>query len=148
MAEFKYSNSRNPKLVLRLTIGVILLCLGLFLIGTAIDSESGWTLAAQIAYTLAMCFYSWGVWKSQYCIIDDEKRIIFNGDNRKYPIEIDKISHIIMNESKKGKFRFILVHDTGVKFIKVPTRRSNAEKIKSKILELNPSVEVRITHYL
>ena len=148
MAQFKYSNSRNPKLILSLTIGAFVLFYGLYILGITINSESGWTLAAQIAYTVAMCFFYWAIWKSQYCIIDDEERIIFSGENKKYPIEIDKISHIIMNESKKGKFRFILVHDTGVKFIKVQTRRSNAEKIKSKILEMNPSVEVRVTHYL
>lgn len=56
MAQFKYSNSRNPKFILSLTIGAFVLFYGLYILGITINSESGWTLAAQIAYSVAMCF--------------------------------------------------------------------------------------------
>lgn len=61
---------------------------------------------------------------------------------------IADISYAMYKESRKGRFRSLFIHDTGIKFMEIHTRRTNADAIVAQLLEANPAIEIRHANYI
>ena len=81
-------------------------------------------------------------------IVDDQNDTVVNARNKKYPLKISRLTTITYKESKKGRFRSLLLHDDGVGFMTVKTSKKVADKIVAQLLEINPSIEVKHASYL
>ena len=143
----EYNNSKDPKLAAWISAGAILLGFALYFVFMFLDD--GWLqILAFIGYAIMYAAGMIGIYKSAYCRIDEQERTIFTNENKKYPIKVDAISYVMYKESKKGRFRSLFIHDTGVGFITIRTSRSRADMIVTQLLSMNPSIEVRHANYL
>lgn len=146
MAVTKFSNSMNPKLMTALVVSLVVVSLACFVLFVCLDND--WSLVFQIAYMLAYAAAFPIINKMNYCVVDDEKGIVYTHENRKHPINVPEISYVILNESKRGRFRFLFIHDTGIGFVRIVCKRRTAEAIVAKLRTLNPSFEVRHANYI
>ena len=80
--------------------------------------------------------------------VDEEADTITDSRQKKYPLKISQIKTATYKESKKGRFRSLFLHDTGVGFMDIRTSRDNAERMVAQILKVNPTVEVTTANYL
>lgn len=83
----------------------------------------------------------------KYTIDEEEDTIIFS-ERKKYPMKISNLTTITYKESKKGKFRSLLIHDSGVGFMDIRTSKDNADLIVAQLTKANPSIVVKHASYI
>lgn len=144
MARKTYANSNKPIMMAWIGPGVALLGWILYAFASAYDKPVWMIVCLSLIYGLG--FYL--IWKSYYCVIDDEERIIFSQENRKYPMKVDEIAYVMYKESKKGRFRSLFIHDTGLGFFSLKVSKKKADAIVADLLAMNPSIEIKHANYL
>ena len=80
--------------------------------------------------------------------IDEEEDTITFSEQKKYPMKISNLTTITYKESKKGKFRSLLIHDSGVGFMDIRTSKDNADLIVAQLTKANPSIVVKHASYI
>lgn len=80
--------------------------------------------------------------------IDEEEDTITFSEHKKYPMKISNLTTITYKESKKGKFRSLLIHDSGVGFMDIRTSKDNADLIVAQLTKANPSIVVKHASYI
>ena len=65
-----------------------------------------------------------------------------------YPLHLSGITTITYNENKKGRFRYLLIHDAGTGFMQIRTSKENADRMTAQILKANPSAEIKPANYI
>ena len=89
-----------------------------------------------------------GIYKLNSYTIDDEEDTITFSQQKKYPLRLSNITKITYYETKKGKFRYLFLHDTGVGFMEIRTSKENADKMTAQILAASPAAEVKHVNYV
>ena len=79
---------------------------------------------------------------------DEEADTIVDSRQKKYPLHLSGITTVTYNENRKGKFRYLLIHDAGVGFMQIRTSKDNADRMTAQILKANPSAEVKHCNYI
>jgi hypothetical protein len=145
-----YSNSTHPKLVKWSSIVAVVVGIIFFVIYLLeISRNEGVRLSLYIASFLLIygaLFY--GQYKLLTLTIDEEADTITDSRLKKYPLKISQIKTATYKESRKGRFRSLFLHDTGVGFMDIQTSRDTAEKIVAQIRKVNPAVEVKTENFL
>ena len=145
-----YSNTSKPKLIkwssiVAAVIGIICFAIYIF----EISQNDRFLLFLYIAaFTLLYGALFYGQYKLLTLTIDEEADTITNSRQKKYPLKISQIKTATYKESKKGRFRSLFLHDTGVGFMDIRTSKENADKIVAQILKVNPGVVVEHANYL
>lgn len=80
--------------------------------------------------------------------IDEEADTITFSEQKKYPMKISNLTTITYKESKKGKFRSLLIHDSGVGFMDIRTSKVNADRITAQLTKANPAIVVNHVNYI
>lgn len=144
-----YSNTRHPKLVKYSVIAGVLLAVACFVLYVIFDEESWARSFFHIGWFVF--FYSSLMGGSylllKYTIDEEEDTIIFS-ERKKYPMKISNLTTITYKESKKGKFRSLLIHDSGVGFMDIRTSKDNADLIVAQLTKTNPSIVVKHASYI
>lgn len=144
-----YSNTRHPKLVKYSVIAGVLLAVACFVLYVIFDEESWARTFFHIGWFVF--FYSSLMGGSylllKYTIDEEEDTIIFS-ERKKYPMKISNLTTITYKESKKGKFRSLLIHDSGVGFMDIRTSKDNADLIVAQLTKANPSIVVKHASYI
>lgn len=144
-----YSNTRHPKLVKYSVIAGVLLAVACFVLYVIFDEESWARSFFHIGWFVF--FYSSLMGGSylllKYTIDEEEDTIIFS-ERKKYPMKISNLTTITYKESKKGKFRSLLIHDSGVGFMDIRTSKDNADLIVAQLTKANPSIVVKHASYI
>lgn len=147
MVKVIYRNTEKPKLVRGLAIAgvVIVLILGIL-------------LAVGVIVGLSFFYWCWSVifvfvMTSDYLLrevtIDDEADTLVTNANKKYPMRISNISYIKYRTNIRGKFKSLFIHDNGVKFLDIRTKKVNADAIVAHLLKDNPSIDLQyVTNHL
>ena len=145
-----YSNTSHPKLVKWSSIAAVvigLVCFALYI--SQIAKGEGVRLFLYItAFSLIYGAFFYGQYLLFNLTIDEEADTITDSRQKKYPLKISQIKTATYKESKKGRFRSLFLHDTGVGFMDIQTSKENAERIVAQILKVNPAVEVTHANYL
>ena len=145
-----YSNTSHPKLVKWSSIAAVvigLVCFALYI--SQIAKGEGVRLFLYItAFSLIYGAFFYGQYLLFNLTIDDEADTITDSRQKKYPLKISQIKTATYKESKKGRFRSLFLHDTGVGFMDIQTSKENADRIVAHILKVNPAVEVTHANYL
>ena len=140
-----YSNTRHPKLIKWscIAVGVIgLVCLVLYV--TMTQEFYMFSFFYSFIYFAIM----FGIYKLNSYTIDDEEDTITFSQQKKYPLRLSNITKITYYETKKGKFRYLFLHDTGVGFMEIRTSKENADKMTAQILAASPAAEVKHVNYV
>lgn len=140
-----YANTRHPKFVLWSCIVAAVLAVACFVLYFIFYNE---TYLFSLAYLIVYCAVFYGMYKLSTYTFDDEADTITFSQQKKYPLRISRLTTATYNENKKGKFRYLLLHDDGVGFMQIRTSRENADKMVAQILAANPSVEVKHANYI
>ena len=145
-----YSNTSYPKLIkwssiIAVIVGII--CFAIYI--SELSKKDSVQLFLYItAFLLIYGAMFYGQYKLLTLTIDEEADTITDSRQKKYPLKISQIQTATYKESRKGKFRSLFLHDTGVGFMDIQTSRENADKIVAQILKVNPAVEVKHANYL
>lgn len=144
-----YSNTRHPKFVKYSVIAGILMSVACFVLYIIFDEESWYRIIFQLGW---FCFFYSSLLGGSYLLIkytiDEEAGTITFSQQKKYPMKISDITTITYKESKKGKFRSLLIHDNGVRFMVVNTSKENADLIVAQLTKANPSIVVKHANYI
>ncbi len=140
-----YSNTRHPKLV-KWSCYVIgaagIVCLILYCI------LKGEYYLFSAFYSLAYFALFYGLYKLSTYTIDEEADTITFSQQKKYPLHLSGITKITYYETKKGKFRYLFLHDAGNGFMEIRTSKENADKIAAQILAVSPAAAVKHVNYI
>ena len=145
-----YSNTRNPRLikwssVAAVVIGIV--CFVFYLIEISRNDK-----VLLLLYITAFTLIYWALFYGQYKLltltVDEEADTITDSRRKKYPLKISQIKTATYKENRKGRFRSLFLHDTGVGFMDIRTSKENADKIVEQILKVNPGVVVDHANYL
>ncbi len=145
-----YSNTSHPKLIKWSSIAAVVIGIACFALYIFEISQNDKVLLFLYiaAFTLLYGAMFYGQYKLLTLTIDEEADTITDSRLKKYPLKISQIKTATYKESKKGRFRSLFLHDTGVGFMDIRTSRENADKIVEQIRKVNPEVAVEHANYL
>lgn len=145
-----YSNTSRPKFVkwssvVALVLGFLFFFIYLFrIVGN--DTVELFLYIASFSLIYGALFY--GQYKLLTITVDEEADTITDSRLKKYPLRLSQIKTATFKESRKGRFRSLFLHDTGVGFMDIRTSRETAERMVAQILKVNPAVEVNTANYI
>lgn len=143
------TNTEHPKRIKWITttccvVGVTLFVLFLVLWQDVLDLS----FLFPVCWSLFYFGFLYGEYKLCTYIIDDEADTLTDSRQKKYPLKLSELTTATYKENKKGKFRSLVIHDSGVGFMDIRTSRENADRIVARIREINPAIEVKHANYL
>lgn len=143
-----YSNSKNPKRARIATIIATIIGIVFIILYVVLSDED----YATILYFCGILLINAGIFLGQYYMntitLDEEQDTITQGNNKKYPLHISRLKSISYKETKKGRFRGLLIHEEGVGFMELRTSKKNADMIVAQLTGLKPSVEIKRVNYI
>ena len=74
--------------------------------------------------------------------VDEENRTIISKADKKHPIDIMKIDRIARHVSKKGKLRYITVHEAGVRYEDLGLGPDDDAAFFSQLKSIKPDIEI------
>ena len=144
------SNTACPKLVKWMAIVAALVgvaCFGLYLL--QVFNGEGVRLFLYIsAFLLIYGAMFYGEYLLLTITVDEEKDTITDSRHKKYPLKVSQIKTATYKVNRKGKYRSLFLHDTGVGFMDIRTSKENAHLIVNQIRKVNPAVEINTANYL
>lgn len=144
-----YSNTRYPKFVKWSVIAAVIISVACFVLYIVFDDNERARTIFHIGWFFF--FYApvfWGSYLLSRYTIDEESDTITFSEHKKYPLKISNLTSITYKESKKGKFRSLLIHDSGVGFMDIRTSKENADRITAQLTKANPSIKVDHVNYI
>ena len=144
--EVTYANSKHPKR-LAWILGVVM-AVGFAGYITLFWAQSpGWFILRLFLYLAAICAVVWLPLGTVKCTVDDEKGTLFTPENKQNPMMVADIDRIIRVINRKGKLRYLNIHEAGVRFVDVRLLSAQAEALISHLVRINPSITVLDRHY-
>lgn len=143
-----YANTAKRKFTQWGVAVSIVLGIGLFVLYIIFQDASHRVLLYIASFCLLQGALFYGMYKLKAYEIDDEQGTITDLDAQKYPLQISQLKSATYKESKKGRFRSLFLHDTGIGFMDIHTSKEKADQIVSHLLRLNPEIEVKHANYL
>ena len=140
-----YKNTSRPKLIKWLCIGIGILGIVSLVLYIILSQES---YMFSLFTNLVLWSWLFAEYKLSTITIDDEADTIVDSRQKKYPLRLSGITTVTYNENKKGKFRYLLIHDAGVGFMQIRTTKENADRMTAQILKANPSAEIKHANYI
>ena len=144
-----YSNTRHPKFIKWSVIAAVIISVACFVLYTVVDDDN-WVRTILHLGWLSFFYtplFGGSYLLSRYVIDDESDTLTFSGE-KKYPMKISNLSTISYKESKKGKFRSLLIHDNGVGFMEIRTSKENADRITAQLTKANPAIVVKHENYI
>ena len=144
-----YANTRHPKAIKWATTLAIVAGVAFFVLDLVFWQD---TIDLGFAFPVCWSLFYFGIMFREYKLctyeIDDEADTLTDSRQKKYPLHLSKLTTLTYKESKKGRFRSLFIHDSGTGFMDIRTSKANADSMVARILEINPSVEVKHAHYI
>ena len=145
-----YSNVKNPKrLTWILSLVVIAGYAAYIAYFTMIgDDNSDWQIVLMFLYMAGIAALAWLPLASIKCTVDDESGTLITPENKKNPMLIADIDRITRVTNKKGRTRYLNIHETGVRFVDVRLLPAQTENLIQHLLQINPNIKVQSKHYI
>ena len=144
-----YSNTRHPKFAKYSVIAGFILCIVCFVLYATIDEEAWYR---TFFHTGWFCIFYASLFGGSYLLmkvtVDEEADTITSSEQKKYPMKISNLTTITYKESKKGKFRSLQIHDSGVGFLEMRVSKENADLIVAQLTKVKPSIEIKHANYI
>ena len=145
-----YSNVKNPK---RLTwiLGVVVIVGYAAYIAyfTLIAKDhTGWQILMMLLYLAGIAAFVGIPLTSVKCTVDDEAGTLFTPENKKEPMMVANIDRITRVTNRKGKLRYLNIHEAGVRFVDVRLLPAQSENLIQHLLRINPAIKVQDRNYI
>jgi hypothetical protein len=142
-----YSNVKNPKRLTWILGSVVIVGYVAYFAMIGID-HTGWQILRMVLYMIAIAAIVWIPLTSVRCTVDDEEGTLSTPENRKWPIKIADIDRITRVTNKKGKLRYLNIHEAGVRFVDVKLLSAQADALIGHLVRINPNITVQSRNYM
>ena len=145
-----YSNVKNPK---RLTwiLGVVVIAgyaayLAYFFL---IDQDfTGWHILLMLLYLAGVTSLVGIPLTSVKCTVDEEAGTLITPENKKNPMLIANIDRITRVTNRKGRLRYLNIHEAGVRYVNVQLLPTQAGNLIQHLCRINPAIKVQDRNYM
>gem|GEM_PF-1091822 len=142
-----YANVKHPDRLCWL-LGIVAV-LGLALYFILMPSELVfWQIVRLVLYIVAIVAGNLLILVSVKCTVDDESGTLFTPENKKKPMLIADIDRITRVTNRKGRVRYLNIHEAGVRFVDVRLFPARADDLVAHLTSLNPAIKVQTKSYL
>lgn len=144
-----YSNVKNPKRLTWILSLVVIIGYAAYIAYIAMMgvNHPGWQILMMILYLAGIAAFVWIPLTSVKCSVDDEEGTLFTPENKKVPMMVADIDRITRVTNRKGKLRYLNIHEAGVRFVDVRLFPAQAENIIQHLLRINPNIKVESKNY-
>ena len=144
-----YSNVKNPKRLTWILSLVVIIGYAAYIAYIAMMgvSHPGWQILMMILYLAGIAAFVWIPLTSVKCSVDDEEGTLFTPENKKVPMTVADIDRITRVTNRKGKLRYLNIHEAGVRFVDVRLLPAQAENLIQHLLRINPNIKVESKNY-
>lgn len=144
-----YSNVKNPKRLTWILSLVVIAGYAAYIAYFALieKGETGWQIVLMLLYLAGIAAFVWIPLTSVKCTIDDEAGTLVTPENKKNPMRIADIDRITRVTNKKGRLRYLNIHEAGVRFVDVRLFPSQAENLIRDLRRINPNIKVLDKNY-
>lgn len=142
-----YANVKHPGRLCWL-LGIVAVA-GLALYIILMPSELVfWQIVRLVLYIVAIVAGNLLILMSVKCTVDDEAGTLFTPENKKKPMLIADIDRITRVTNRKGRVRYLNIHEAGVRFVDVRLFPARADDLVAHLTSLNPAIKVQTKNYL
>ena len=144
-----YSNVKNPRRLTWILSLVVIIGYAAYIAYIAMMgvSHPGWQILMMILYLAGIAAFVWIPLTSVKCSVDDEEGTLFTPENKKVPMMVADIDRITRVTNRKGKLRYLNIHEAGVRFVDVRLLPAQAENLIQHLLRINPNIKVESKNY-
>ena len=144
-----YSNVKNPKRLTWILSLVVIIGYAAYIAYIAMlgVNHPGWQILMMILYLAGIAAFVWIPLTSVKCTVDDEEGTLFTPENKKVPMTVADIDRITRVTNRKGKLRYLNIHEAGVRFVDVRLFPAQAENLIQDLLRINPNIKVESKNY-
>lgn len=142
-----YANVRHPD---RLTWILSIVTIGAFAAYLAMIGikSSVWQSVRLALYLVGIFAVNWIPLCSIKCTVEDEAATLTTPENKKSPMKIADIDRITRIVNRKGRLRYLNIHETGVRFVDVRLLPAQAERLIRHLVQINPNIKVQDRNYI
>ena len=142
-----YANTKHPdRLAWILGLAAVLGYAGYLVLMPS--EKTAWQIVRMILYPIAIAATVWFPLSTVKCTVDDEAGTLFTPENKKTPMMIADIDRITRVTNRKGKLRYLNIHETGVRFVDVRLFPAQADNLIKHLVSINPSIKVQDRNYM
>ena len=144
-----YSNVNNPKRLTWILSLVVIIGYAAYIAYIAMlgVNHPGWQILMMILYLAGIAAFVWIPLTSVKCTVDDEEGTLFTPENKKVPMTVADIDRITRVTNRKGKLRYLNIHEAGVRFVDVRLLPAQAENLIQHLLRIHPTIKVESKNY-
>ena len=144
-----YSNVKNPRRLTWILSLVVIIGYAAYIAYIAMMgvNHPGWQILMMILYLAGIAAFVWIPLTSVKCTVDDEEGTLFTPENKKVPMMVADIDRITRVTNRKGKLRYLNIHEAGVRFVDVRLLPAQAENLIQHLLRINPNIKVESKNY-
>ena len=145
-----YSNVKNPKRLTWILSLVVLIGYAAYIAYFLLieKDHTGWQILLMILYLAGMAALVWIPLTSVKCTVDDEAGTLITPENKNNPMRIADIDRITRVTNRKGKLRYLNIHEAGVRFVDVRLFPTQTENLIQHLVRINPAITVQDKHYI
>ena len=145
-----YSNVKNPKRLTWILSLVVLIGYAAYIAYFLLieKDHTGWQILLMILYLAGMAALVWIPLTSVKCTVDDEAGTLITPENKNNPMRIADIDRITRVTNRKGKLRYLNIHEAGVRFVDVRLFPTQTENLIQHLVRINPNITVQDKHYI
>lgn len=82
------------------------------------------------------------------CTVDDEAETLTTPENKKSPMKIADIDRVTRVTNRRGRLRYLNIHEAGVRFVDVKLLPAQAERLIRHLVQINPNLKVQDRNYI
>ena len=145
-----YSNVKNPKRLTWILSLVVLIGYAAYIAYFLLieKDHTGWQFLLMTLYLAGIAALVWIPLTSVKCTVDDEAGTLITPENKKSPMRIGDIDRITRVTNRKGKLRYLNIHEAGVRFVDVRLFPTQTENLIQHLVRINPNITVQDKHYI
>ncbi len=145
-----YSNVKNPKrLTWILSLAVIAGYAAYTVNFALIEKEHiGWQIVLMFLYMAGLAALVLLPLTSVKCTVDDETGTLITPENKKNPMLIADIDRITRVTNRKGRLRYLNIHEAGVRYVNVQLLPAQAGNLIQHLCRINPAINVQNRNYM
>lgn len=99
------------------------------------------------AYVCLIVSYALLFIKSPFATVDHDAGTLSTNESKK-PVIISDIDRIMKHFDKKGRLRYINIHEAGVRFVTIRLRKPVLEALIQDLTGINPDIQIKEVDYL
>ena len=141
-----YANAKHPER-LAWILGTVVIVGFVAYVAMVGIKHPVWQIVRLVLYLAAILAMNWLILGTVKCTVDDEAGTLFTPENKKEPMMVSRIDRITRVTNKKGKVRYLNIHEAGVRYVDVRLFPAQADNLIRHLVRINPGIKVQDKNY-